>query len=493
LKTRVAAAVVALTLLLHVFSIVARIGRSPAVDEIEYLHVSWMMAHGQTLYQDFFEHHSPLLFAMFVPFAPDELADPLPYLMRARALAGVAGLVALALLAAVAWRFSPVAAAIAVSLMYSAEWVWLTGFAEVRAEPFALALMWSAIALLVLPRRESPVFPGLALGLMSLAALLNPKWPLVTLVFGVYALVRLARMRSRGLIGIAIAAGFAGGGMAVLLAFARFGDWWFYNFPLNVALAKWAASSADVHRFFLEYGRFSRLPWFARPLAALAIVAIVLWTAATRVAALAASSRESGNSVAAVQKLLVLFVLALAAALAENRFLHSYPHIWPQYFVLPGMFAALLAGLVPEAVKRDFVAIALMLLAAANAIFASMPWSQTSSPYWEIDRRIRNQMKAGETVWVQTAQHPITARDAHYYWFLPQPIIGAVRELDPARVKGPDRFPICTAASDADHSMRFVSEVQAAGMPEELRCLEEMFGKGKLRPIRGARMLEVVR
>lgn len=73
-------------------------------DNVEHIHVSWLVAHGKMPYRDFFQHHNPLLWYLFAPFVTFS-KNILILLDTAHAVGIVAGLLTFYIVVRVCVRF----------------------------------------------------------------------------------------------------------------------------------------------------------------------------------------------------------------------------------------------------------------------------------------------------------------------------------------------------------------------------------------------------
>jgi hypothetical protein len=436
--------------------VITTAARDPHVDEIEYLHAGWLMKNGARLYTDFFEHHSPLLFAPLEWLAPrGEGADVKPFAMQARYLFGACGLAALGAFAAILWRIDPWAAVIGVSALFSTGMLWLRAIADVRAEPLALALFWIGV---LCAMRSRGAAGGIGIGLLVVAGLITPKWPLTSAFVATLWLVRAER-KVRGLVA-AILVALAG--FIAIRALVPFDQWWHFNFDVNRAIAAGLASSAGT--LLRPDEPFLFVPALFRPLLMLAVAAVVL-------------VRRDRMAVAAVAFFVVTAV--------EIRFVLPYPYLWAHYFAMWSFAAAALFALVPRALERiRFVrpaAIALLLLVLwTNAFVLWAIGRGGDGIYWRSRKTLVAALKPGERVWLPTTRHPISARDAHYYWFAPYEISAA---LGP---KGP--WPVCAGTARLIGGPKMLR-----GLESELRCFERLRAEGRLRRTPVPEIYEVLR
>jgi hypothetical protein len=464
-------------LAMHAWAVIARADREPHMDENEYLHAGWLMANGERLYETFFEHHSPFFFAALEPLAPEgELVDVRPYFIHARWLCGFFGLITLAALAALLWRVSPEAGAIAVALLLASGPMWLRGFAEVRAEAFALAFFW--VGTWTAMRWRGPV-GGIGIGLVAISCIWQPKWPVACAAVGVLWLV----VATRKVAGIAVALATTAAGFAVLRLMVPFETWWFFNFEVNSALAHAVGTTQWVLDTYFEGGvpflfvPDAFHPWLVLPAAALVAAAFAIDRNAWR----------------------ILPVAVLLGAFLEMRLLYPWPAIWPHYYLMWGIAAAGTLGLVPSSLgivlQRARVSAQLaatipvaVTITTCIALLAHMlALAPTSSggeaTFWVSQKYIRERLQPGERIWLESQRHPISVRDAHYYWFSVGQMVAAARVLRQSergrRFLAPiENFPTCTPASSR---LRYTLDPRRVGVPGATECMDQLVTTGQAR------------
>lgn len=461
-------------LVLHVYSFIARADREPHMDETEYLHASWMMANGEKLYETFFEHHSPLFFKSLEPFAPGEIADVRPYVVHTRWLAGILGLITMVSLAATLWRVAPESAPIGIALLLATGPMWLRGFADVRAEVFALAFFFAGTAIAFLVKGS---FSGIGIGLIAISCLWNPKWPVACVVVGVIWLIRCQQRVG----GAAAALATTAAGFVALRLIVPFDTWWFFNFEVNRALAGQVAGSQEVLDaafqggvpFLLVPSAFH--PWVLVP--ASLIVGAAVWI-----------DRNPYR---------LLPLALLAASFLELRFLYPWPAIWIHYYLMWSVAGAAVIGIVPSSLNvviqraglrapfagslTRLVSVTILLLAVAHVV-AVAPSHGDRSTYWISEKWFRERLRPGDVVWIEPTRHPISVRDAHYYWFsVGQMARGAevLRRTDRGRhfLPPPDNFPTCTQPAN----LRFTLNPARGGLDEASECLQRLIETGRAR------------
>lgn len=472
MKRAAAAILVALLFGLQIWAVARLATREPNIDEIETLHASWLMSKGEQLYVSFFEHHSPLLYAAVRNVASD---DVVAFFQRARLLSGAFGIAALLAFAALLWRVRPEAPVIAVGLVFASAMLWTLDFADVRAEPFALAFFWIGAALVLLTRHA--IAGGVGVALVAIAAMWSPKWPLCSLVVVAFWIAGMQRHR---LVAIATAIALTAAALFAMSRIAPLDRTWFFMIDFNRALARFTLASADVQAQFK--GPFDYAPALLRPLFTLIAFVIV---------AVAARAKKFE------ERRIVLFFLALAAAsLLELRFTFPYPVLWPHYYAMWGLAAAALIALVPASLPHGWIGNAVTLVAlliiAAYLVAAGPLESPHPGPYWVSQRFLMRNLKPGETVWLYIQRHPITVRDANYYWFNFGGTVPVARQLASSRfLPRTDNLPLCAIARGARLSLRYIAERRH--YPEdEARCFDQLLGARRIRATAVPGVFEVV-
>ena len=191
----------------HLFSIYGVLYREFDADEAEMLHVGWLMRAGLRLYRDFCENHPPFLFTILKGLVPRPF-DLASYVARARLFVAVCGLLAVGVAATVTYRISRnvVAPLITIAVLIASPWFWYRALADVRNDPPTLLLFWLGALFILGPWRSERMrlaLAGIGIGFIGIVALWNPKWPLESIILGIFYVATLAR--ARGLRNIAIA------------------------------------------------------------------------------------------------------------------------------------------------------------------------------------------------------------------------------------------------------------------------------------------------
>jgi hypothetical protein len=414
---RIALIAAAAILLLQMLAVAGLAGRPLHYDENEYLHASWLMAAGRTIYRDFFEDHPPhlgLLLHAVMPGGDLHAIDVRAWAVRSRVWTGAFGTLAVAMVMLFAWRMTraPAAPLVAGATLLASSQLWSRGLADIRAEAPTLALFWSGIVLLtwsVAASRAQAWRAGAGIGLMFFAAVWNPKWPLESALAGAYFLWWLWRSRRFEALGPAALIAF----VAVLPLFTvtTFRDYLFFNFQLKGEVVDEFLLNPWIVRFFEQFPVWTtaapqhRWWWIV---AAIVLGAIGTWSRERRAEARPTSAR------------LAWIALALAtSALLEFRFVYPYPYLWAQYLVMVATTAALayalLSALLPERVQ--------LVVFVAAMIWAIVPLQRKAfgndggARYWATQRAIQTSLRPGETVWISPPRHPVAALDASYYWY----------------------------------------------------------------------------
>jgi len=496
-----AGAAIAYLLIRHIVATWSGLDRPLDADEVEYLHAGWLMKQGLRLYRDFAEDHAPFLFAILKWMVPAHgtavypRLDLLTYVARARIFVSTCGILGLSAAAVIAYRAtkSVIAPLITIAVILASPWMWLRAIVQVRNDPPALFLFWAG-ALLLLGRWRSErlraAAAGVGIGLVAVAALWNPKWPLESLVLGVVYLIAVRRAFDRGAGTVALVLlppiGCVTAALACIGATTTFSDYVFFTFRFNKVLTDWTAVNPYLTKLTAAAFHTGRAYMFCSPafkgvwpIAAVAL-AVLFLTPAVRL--------RIGTF--DVKTHIVLIALA-AAATVEIRFLYAWPNVWTQYYVMWSFIAACLYGTTAAAliklIPRDWmrlgstIAIALLSIAAVEM---SMP-NRTGVTGWPAASYVQRYLRPGETVWMD--HHPIGVPDATYYWFATNDLVPCAIEIaarNPGRTPLPqigDRdLPICRAERGLQPDLRFVSgRMWVRALPESRRCLDRLIASGR--------------
>jgi hypothetical protein len=489
--TGVAAVVI---LLCHVVAVAGMAGRPLHYDENEYLHASWLMAAGKTIYRDFYEDHPPhlsLFLQTVMPGGDVHATDVRAWTVRARWLSALFGTAALGAVMLFAWRMtrSPAAPVIAAAAFLASQPNWTRAIADLRAEAPTLALFWIGFLLLAWSTeatRAQAMRSGTGIGLVFAATVWNPKWPLEAVIAGALYLWVLWRLRKPRLIAAAVLPAIFLAVLALLpiVLTTTFRDFVFFNVRLKAVVAGELAQSAWIQELFRDASMWDRSApqhrwWLVVP--------------AIGIAALLIRRRTPANP------RLAWLALALAAAsLLEIRFLYPYPYLWPQYLVMMAAAASLVYALVAAADARVaagamvvlllFVLVTIGPMAALVARPAPRPWNE----YWATQRGMQQSLRPTDRVWISPPRHPVAAFDASYYWY-------NFRDSVPAAIRLRERFPeLLPAVSFTElppcrlDTVRYLELGDwMTALDRACPCAERAFASGKLAPTPAIGIFEV--
>jgi hypothetical protein len=267
----------------------------------------------------------------------------------------------------------------------------------------------------------------------------------------------------------------------VLRLLVPFDTWWFFNFEVNSTLARAVGTTQWVLDAYFEGGvpflfvPDAFHPAFVVPAALLVVAAFAIERGAWR----------------------LLPVAVLVAAFVEMRVIYPWPAIWPHYYLMWGIASAGTLALVPSSLaivlQRARVSEQLVTttrtavtLAACVALLAHMialaPTSSGETTFWVSQKYLRERMKPGDRVWIESPRHPISARDAHYYWFSVGQMVPAaklLRETERGRrfLPPPEDFPTCTVPPDFRYSL----DPRRVGLTEAATCMQKLVDSGRAR------------
>ncbi|HXH38380.1 MAG TPA: hypothetical protein VNN08_07110 [Thermoanaerobaculia bacterium] len=496
-----AGAAIACVILRHFLAVHAGLEHFLDADEAEYLHAGWLMHQGLRLYRDFAENHAPFLFVILKWMTPAggsalfPRLDLITYLTRARLFASVCGFLGLSAAAVVTYRAirSLVAPLVMLAAMAASPWLWARRLVEVCNDPPTLFLFWlGALLLLGGWRAERLRFTlaGAGMGLVCIAFLWNPKWPLESLVLGILYLSIAWRAWRQGVRSLfaAILPPFLCLGIALvcIAATAPLPDYYFFTFRFNRLLTAWIATSPYLTKLTEAAFHHGRAYMFCPPefRGIWPILAVVLSIALLSMRAVRQRLGIDGKI------LLVLLALAVAATL-EIRFIYPYPNVWTQYYLMWSFIAASLYGTTIAALVRlmpsegiRLFATAAVAIVAVSAVTEAMPAGAGPGGLPMLSY-LQRKLQPGETVWMD--HHPIGVRDASYYWF-------ATKEFIPFSVQYTARhpgltplpniaerdLPVCRAERGLQPDLRFVSGPLSLDLlPEARACLQRMIAQGR--------------
>jgi hypothetical protein len=498
-----AAAGIACVVARHLIGVHSILLRTIDGDETELLHAGWLMHQGLRLYRDFAEDHAPFLLVILKWMVPATGTGAYPrldlftYVARARTFTSLCGLMGAGAVAMLAYRASRslIAPLVTIAVIMASPEVWLRGVVQVRNDPPAVFLFWLGALLLVggwQSERLRVLCAGIGIGLVAIAAVWNPKWPLESLVLGVFYLSVLWRSRRSGpsLLAMAIVPPLAcmGAALACVAATVLFGDYIFFTFRYNQLLSAWMAANPYLAGLTKPLLHHSRAYMFCAPAfkGIWPVIAIVVLLAFLTFPAM--RRRLSAND-----RRIQWVLLALgAAATIEIRFLYPYPIVWSQYYVMWSLIAACLYGTIAAALLRQLpsegmrlAATIVMVLLAVFMVDQSMPLSG-GAVGWPLRSYLQRNLRGNETIWVSAEVHPIGAADAGYYWF-------ATNDLVPFSIEYAGRhpgtplpavderdLPVCRAERGLQPDLRYVSGgLFLRSLPESSRCLDRLIASGR--------------
>jgi hypothetical protein len=427
---RIALVAAAVILVMQTAAVIGLAGRPLHYDENEYLHASWLMGAGKTIYRDFFEDHPPhlgLFLHDVMPGGEPRAIDVHAWAVRARILSGAFGTIAVAAVMLFAWRMTraPAAPIVAAATLLTSSQIWARGLADIRAEAPTLALFWVGIVLLTWSTeasRAQALRAGAGIGLMFFATVWNPKWPLECALGGAYFIWYLWKTRRLEALAPAIVIAFVA--LLPLFTVTTPRDYLFFNFQLKSEVVGEFTSNPWIVSFFEKVPVWSSASpqhrwWWV-------VTAMILGVIGLRVRKVA-------------EPRLAWIALAIcASSLLEFRFVYPYPYLWAQYLVMIATSAALVyalvASLLPERVQLIVLVAATIaaIVPLQRKAFSAEPVSWTR--YWATQRVLQTSLGPNDTVWISPPRHPVAAFDASYYWY-------NFRESAPSAIRAAARHP----------------------------------------------------
>lgn len=407
-------------LICHFLAIAGLAARPLHYDENEYMHSSWLMAAGKTIYRDFFEDHSPhlgVLLQTVLPHGDLEAVDVRAWTMRARLLCGFLGTVAAGAIMLFAWRMTraPAAPVVAAAMLLASPQIWARGLSDIRAEAPTLALFWWGLVLLTWSGETTlaqSLRAGLGIGLMFAANVWNPKWPLECVIVGALYLHFLWRVRRQPRMLITAVASAVFIAMLALLPVVlvtTVRDYVFFSFRFRGETIHDFTSNPFIVQFF------RRVPVWASAAPQHRWYVVV---AAIVIALIAMRIRKPAEP-----RLAWIAIALSISALLEVRFVYWYPYLWAQYLVMIATTASLVYALL--AAHSRTISYVAMTLATIFALARLVPMAATAiegappsrAAYWQAQRALQLGLQKGETVWISPPRHPVAAFDASYYWY----------------------------------------------------------------------------
>jgi hypothetical protein len=487
----------------HLIGVHSVLLRTIDADETELLHAGWLMHQGLRLYRDFVEDHAPFLLVIFKWMVPAAGTAAFPHLdlvtfvSRARTFTSLCGLLGVSAAATLAYRAcrNLIAPLVTIAAVMASPAVWLRGVIQMRNDPPTLCLFWLGALLLLggwRSERLRVLCAGLGIGLVAVAAVWNPKWPLESLVLGVVYLQivwRFCRHAPR-LLPLAMAPPIVcfGGALACIAATVPFRDYLFFTFRYNQLLSAWMSTNPYLVKITQPVLQRSRAYMFCSPafkgvwpfLAFGVALVVALWPPIRR----RLPSFDWG---------ILWVVLALgAAATLEIRFVYPYPIVWNQYYVMWGLTAACVYGMVSAALAAQLPGEGLRLAATVVVVLLAMFAVNEAMPLpggatgWPLRSYLQRSLRAGETVWLSAEVHPIGAPDAAYYWFAMNDLAPFSLEYarnhpgSPLPYLAERDLPVCRAERGLQPDLRYVSGgLFLRSLPESSRCLDRLVAAGR--------------
>jgi len=471
-------------------------------DEGEHLRAAAWMASGKTLYRDFAENHTPFLYMILEPIAPaasDDVAATRHYTIIARVLSAVAGVAAVVCIAAIVFHLTGDAMSILIVLasLLATSWTWLRGVADVRSEPYTLLLFWAGALLVVRAlSRRAVLTAGIGIGLIAVADLWNPKWPLESLVLlAVYAALcgaaALGGQRPQGRVvvddhgltadgrrgrrpytriaaSVAIPVAMPLLALCIALRVTTLRDLIFFSYTYASAVSRWYRGAAVA----TSAGAFGFAPLWLMPWGALLAAVIVIWR----------------------RRNILLVLPLLIAAAAEVFFLYPYPHLFPQYLVMWACVTALLYGVAIGGLSER-TPVRATVAATIVIAFVAHEWTHLTQPanerHWRTMADLQRRLGAGEAAWVRPEELPVKAAAGSYYWyaFADQVPFSLAYGRTPAAKGflpplGDDDLPPCRILRGIDTMhVRLLDSRAVEKLPESKRCMEALAQRGSIRRV----------
>jgi hypothetical protein len=356
-------------------------------DELQHLHIAWMIANGDILYRDFWEHHGPLY--SLLNGALIYLTDPEPsvrilYLSRFFSAAVIGGVMAITWRLARQLSLSPFGAFLAIAVCSSIYFVQNKGV-EMRPDSLQ-ALFWTGgLYLLVCNQSKGNLRRAIFAGtLFGLAILSNAKAGIGPVFVGIYYLTGrwLCRLDWadiwRDIGGMVIGACIAASPFLLYFwANAAAGDFLYYNFVWNFLLNYYWSTVYQGSLTGEEAGVAVRnlefLVQYQLPLLILTAVGAIAWLG---------KLRFSHNEIdAASTKMAWLFIIATAGTSLGwmlNQHSQYFLMFLPFWSILASYALIKMTSLLPERHRTVSIAAAslIAIIAATNMLWYSL--SKTS-------------------------------------------------------------------------------------------------------------------
>jgi hypothetical protein len=378
-------------------------------DEIEFFQATNWIAQGRMPFRDFWEHHTPLVWFLFAPFAAltkSPGVDAIVLLRWAQVpvwiatfwLANVwmrrAGLGSFA-------RWSAMALALCSSLF-------MIPAVEYRVEALGCALVLGG---LVLAQRDRYFLAGVAFCLAAFANLrLGP-----VLVVAVVALLVLRRFRSIGLV--------VGGALTLLAtlgaAYANGMLGPLYQQVWSDNLAERYATpviGAFIHRLLVPFG--VRIIATDRTFELAAVDAGGIAILLLGLAGIVHAFRRGGDF-----RLVALLQIANLFFIASMKFIYNYHFAFAVILMIP-----LIAAVVDRIPRRGAIVAVLVVAWSVNAFASLFRGKELDRAYQDlVMREVHARTRPGEAVW-SGIPWALRREPAYRFWFLPELARQLVRE-----------------------------------------------------------------
>jgi len=373
-------------------------------DEIEHLHVSWLILNGKAPFLDFFEHHPPLYNYLLIPIVA--ACDTI------RELFVASRLVSFAIWAATmvaAWKFLRLAssrfAAASVLMLVAVDYRWAMSFVELRPDTLMMLLMILSLLMLVTGfghgARWRIVISG---ALYALSAVILPKAiaiaPALLIWFLVDAYLSDDRMRRAGCFALwALCAAIVGGGLLAFFLW-RYPDFWFWNVTFNGALSEMYGGERGLGALVLAAWMFIRSNPLLVPLAGAGMVLTFSRFKKMRIGLLAT-------------------IICLIYLVVLSQFMFSFK----QYFVPLVFFSAVLAALAVDwfrsLVSLRIIAGVLVvgLVLAGSYSIGRMRLRPAADRHVEVLQGMLDSSESEDRFLACPPIHPILRGDATYLWY----------------------------------------------------------------------------
>lgn len=395
-------------------------------DEVQHLHIAWLVSAGDTPFVDYFEHHNHLFSYLLAPFIPDHDTPSLA-VFQSRAL-----MLLLSVITAIAGTFLaaqwvPLRFAMAVPVLLFGSMYWSTYAFSVRPDVPMNALSMTALFLAVQGLRLRRTIPFLATGAcLATATALLMKAVVSAAVVGAALLVLALFHRGDRRIHfgqfLAFGAGFAAVGALFVLWTMNLGLWDSFVFWVVTFNRAYLMDNPVDRGFGIVPVIGASMTWDPLLWAGLALGGVSLALRWKRIHSLA---------------ILVAIAAAVFFFTAGSR-QPNYQYLWPAITLFPVIGAVGAGVLVPDlrvrlgSVFRP-VAILLVIGIAALCLRGGLALGGLPDNIDQIDRmeRVLRLVPPEKEVLASPPHHPIFRRDAVYLWCNNPGMYTVLERLDP--------------------------------------------------------------